>query len=168
MLRVFLSAAQVRVERYEVNKTRFIAAHEGSLACLAMSADGSKIATASEKGTIVRVFDTNEGVQLFELRRGTDHALVHCLSFSPSCEWLAATSDKGTVHVFSLTAKPQGPSTAGGAASGAQHGDDGPPRVGAPGAMSAGQGRPQSGKGASRLAKSSVSFVVRSPHCPLC
>lgn len=167
---VVVVVAQVRVERYEVNKTRFIAAHEGNLACLAMSADGSKIATASEKGTIVRVFDTNEGSQLFELRRGTDHALVHSLSFSPACEWLAATSDKGTAHVFSLTAKPQGQAggsgvqqAGAGAPGGVQDGAAGPAGgQGDPGRpVSAGQGRPQSGKGAVKLAQSSVKFVVR-------
>lgn len=156
--------SQVRVERYEVNKTRFIAAHEGALASLAMSADGSRVATASEKGTIVRVFDSLEGSQLFELRRGADQAMVHSLGFSPACDWLAATSDKGTVHIFSLTAKPQGQAGAGaGAAGGQQQGQQQGEVSGVAGDRhkSAGQGRSQSGAGAAKLAQSSVSFVVR-------
>lgn len=138
-----------------------------------MSADGSRIATASEKGTIVRVFDSVEGTQLFELRRGADHAVVYSLSFSQACDWLATTSDKGTVHVFSLTAKPQGaagagagPSARGAAPGEAQRSDDSPGTAGAAAGeverpASVGSARPQSGKGAAKLAQSSVKFVVR-------
>lgn len=37
-----------------------------------------------------------------ELRRGSDPAAIHSIALSKSCEWLAVSSDKGTVHIFSL------------------------------------------------------------------
>lgn len=37
-----------------------------------------------------------------ELRRGADAAAIYSLALSRSCEWLAVSSDKGTVHVFAL------------------------------------------------------------------
>ena len=37
-----------------------------------------------------------------QLRRGLDKADVYSLAFSPSDQHLAATSDRGTVHVFAL------------------------------------------------------------------
>lgn len=36
------------------------------------------------------------------MRRGADRAEIYSLAFSSSAQWLAVSSDKGTVHVFSL------------------------------------------------------------------
>lgn len=38
----------------------------------------------------------------FQVRRGADRAEIYCLAFSPTAQWLAVSSDKGTVHVFNL------------------------------------------------------------------
>eukprot|EP00913_Durusdinium_trenchii_P018914 g17772.t1 len=43
-----------------------------------------------------------EELQFGELRRGLDRAEIHSLAFSPSGDFLVASSDKGTVHVFAL------------------------------------------------------------------
>jgi WD40 repeat protein len=58
-----------------------IVAHAGTLACLSMSMDGSKVASASEKGTLIRVFDTETGKLLNELRRGSERAEIHRCAF---------------------------------------------------------------------------------------
>lgn len=39
-----------------------------------------------------------------QVRRGADRAEIYSLAFSPTAEWLAVSSDKGTIHVFSVTA----------------------------------------------------------------
>jgi WD40 repeat protein len=93
---------EVRVELYGVKKTRFIQAHESSLACLSLSLDGSLLATASNKGTLVRIFNTADGTKLQELRRGAHPAEIYSLAFHPNLRWLAVSSAKGTVHVFAL------------------------------------------------------------------
>ena len=68
-----LIRGQVRVELYEPqNVTKFIQAHDSPLRCVVLSLDGSLVATASEKGTLVRVFDCQSGCLLHEFRRGTD------------------------------------------------------------------------------------------------
>lgn len=82
-----------------------INAHQNTLVALTMSADGELLATASERGTLVRVFDTKSGARLYELRRGTIAALITCITFDHSTaadgkRRLAVASDHGTVHIF--------------------------------------------------------------------
>lgn len=37
-----------------------------------------------------------------QVRRGADRAEIYSLAFSPTAQWLAVSSDKGTVHIFNL------------------------------------------------------------------
>lgn len=41
-------------------------------------------------------------LRLQELRRGSEPAHIHSIAFSKHCDWLAVSSDKGTVHIFAL------------------------------------------------------------------
>ncbi|KAL5561512.1 hypothetical protein UlMin_031259 [Ulmus minor] len=97
-----LQKGQVRVEHYSSRRTKYIVAHDSRIACLALTSDGQVLATASTKGTLVRVFNTVDGTLLQEVRRGADRAEIYSLAFSSTTQWLAVSSDKGTVHVFSL------------------------------------------------------------------
>lgn len=99
-----LHRGQVRVEHYGLKKTKFISAHESHLACFALTMDGQLLATASYKGTLIRVFNSLDGTRLREVRRGADRAEIYSICFSQNTQWLAVSSDKGTVHVFSLRA----------------------------------------------------------------
>ncbi|XP_026441468.1 autophagy-related protein 18a-like [Papaver somniferum] len=97
-----LHRGQVRVENYTTKKTNFIPAHDSSIECMSLTLDGKLLATASSKGTLVRIFDTSNGTLLQEVRRGADRAEIYSLAFSPNTQWLAVSSNKGTVHVFKL------------------------------------------------------------------
>lgn len=90
-----------------------IPAHSSRISCLALSSDGSKLASASEKGTLVRVYGPRSARLLAELRRGVDRADIYSITFNPAGTRLCVSSDKGTVHVFNL-APPEGlPSVSG-------------------------------------------------------
>ncbi|XP_057962859.1 autophagy-related protein 18a-like [Malania oleifera] len=97
-----LHKGQVRVEHYGSKRTKFITAHDSRIACFALTQDGGLLATASSKGTLIRIFNTLDGSLLQEVRRGADRAEIYSLVFSSTAQWLAASSEKGTVHVFSL------------------------------------------------------------------
>jgi WD40 repeat protein len=58
---VLLFALQVRIELYDRKQTRFISAHNTPLVSLALSMDGKRLATASDKGTLVRVWNSADG-----------------------------------------------------------------------------------------------------------
>lgn len=83
---------QVRVEHYGAKRTKFIMAHDSRIACFALSQDGRFIATASSKGTLVRIFSTVDGSLLQEVcfefgslsRDNTISCLFSLFSFS-SC-----------------------------------------------------------------------------------
>jgi len=92
----------VRIENHKEDLGGFIKAHDSSVAMISLNADGTYMATASEKGTLIRVFDTTSHKMVREFRRGSEKAAVYSLCFSPDSKFLAACSSHGTVHVFSL------------------------------------------------------------------
>lgn len=92
----------VRVELLDANKSHLINAHEGNINCIALNMDGTRLATASEKGTLIRVFDTGTGQKLQEVRRGADKAEIFSITFSHDSNFFCTSSDKGTIHVFAL------------------------------------------------------------------
>jgi WD40 repeat protein len=92
----------IQIMNYDKSLNVMKKAHESAICALAISQDGKMCATASDKGTLIRVFSTKDGTQIQELRRGVDKAEIYCITFDRKCNWLASTSDKGTVHVFAL------------------------------------------------------------------
>mmetsp|Transcript_20546 Transcript_20546/g.26478 ORF Transcript_20546/g.26478 Transcript_20546/m.26478 type:complete len:482 (+) Transcript_20546:144-1589(+) len=97
-----VTTGHVRVELYGLRKTVLLEAHESALRGLALTADGTKVATASLKGTVIRLWDVASATCLQEFRRGVERATITCLSFSWDYKWLACTSDKGTAHIFEV------------------------------------------------------------------
>jgi len=79
-----------------------IRAHENSLNIIELNNDGSILATSSERGTLIRLFETTKGTALQELRRGSDRVNLFSLSFSFNDNWLACIGDSGTLHIFSV------------------------------------------------------------------
>ena len=83
----------------------FIQAHEHNLSRVKFSPDGSLIATASEEGTIIRLFDCLTGSMLCEFRRGHLPKQIVGLGFGFDNTYLIAMSSNGTVHVFDARSK---------------------------------------------------------------
>lgn len=88
--------------------TSMIPAHTGQLAAIAFNPSGTRIATASDKGTVIRVFNVADGSRVYELRRGLKRtADIYSLSFSPCGLYLACSSNTETVHVFKMDESPK-------------------------------------------------------------
>lgn len=82
-----------------------IQAHTTNIEALAISRDGSKVATASETGTLINVYSTETYELLYVFRRGTTTAKIHDLAFSWDANYLACCSGNGTIHLFELYKK---------------------------------------------------------------
>ena len=65
-----------------------------------LNSDGSLLATASIRGTLIRIFDTETGDKIKELRRGTTSKPIKSLKFSENSDLLACISLSGTIHLF--------------------------------------------------------------------
>ncbi|KAG7662983.1 uncharacterized protein J8A68_003493 [[Candida] subhashii] len=90
-------------------------AHDSSIAKIAISNNSeNKIATASKKGTIVRVFQLKESTednngkkfqvkQVTNLRRGHNLARINSLSFHNDNQVLGCGSESDTIHIFKLS-----------------------------------------------------------------
>ena len=52
------------MELYDVRRTKFVQAHSSGLAALALSLDGKLLATASQRGTLVRIHSTADCTKL--------------------------------------------------------------------------------------------------------
>ena len=96
------STGQVQLIPLLGGSKRVMRVHNNALRCFALSPDGTVLATASDGGTLIRVFDTKTQDQTQEFRRGVDQAVIYSLAISDGNRWLACTSDKGTIHIFDL------------------------------------------------------------------
>ena len=79
-----------------------INAHESNISFLAMNSEGTLLATSSDKGTLIRIFKAEDGTFLQELRRGKDKAEIFSICFDVGSNFVASSSDKGTIHIWSL------------------------------------------------------------------
>jgi autophagy-related protein 18 len=81
-----------------------IEAHNSPLSCIALNNDGTLLATASEKGTIIRVFSIPDAQKLYQFRRGSIPARIYSMSFNSTSTLLSVSSATETVHIFRLGA----------------------------------------------------------------
>ncbi|BFZ03843.1 hypothetical protein BsWGS_06881 [Bradybaena similaris] len=99
-----------KVDAAQESKPQMIMqAHGNDIVSTAISLDGEWVATASTQlldsttiqGTNIHLVNLATKEKL-KLRRGLDKANIYCLNFSKDSSFLSCSSDKGTVHVWSL------------------------------------------------------------------
>ncbi|MCJ1466832.1 Phosphatidylinositol 3,5-bisphosphate-binding protein [Pseudocyphellaria aurata] len=93
---------QVQMVEIGTGNVSIIPAHSSPLRAMNLSPDGEILATASEMGTLVRIFSTRNCARMGELRRGVDQAAIFSIAISPNSSLLAVSSDKATLHIFDL------------------------------------------------------------------
>lgn len=79
-----------------------VEAHRSPLSCMVLNSEGSILATASDKGTIIRVFSVPHAHKLYQFRRGSMPARIFSMSFNVTSTLLCVSSDTDTIHIFKL------------------------------------------------------------------
>ncbi|KAF8248906.1 protein-vacuolar targeting protein Atg18 [Wilcoxina mikolae CBS 423.85] len=79
-----------------------VEAHKSPLSHVALNNDGTLLATASDKGTIIRVFNVPDAQKLYQFRRGTYPSRIFSMSFNLVSSLLCISSATETVHIFRL------------------------------------------------------------------
>ncbi|KAL1303574.1 hypothetical protein AAFC00_006941 [Neodothiora populina] len=91
----------------DMQEIKVIPAHQAPLSCIAMNKEGTLLATASEKGTVIRVFELPSARKLYQFRRGSMPARIHCISFNATSTLLCVSSATETIHIFRLSPSDQ-------------------------------------------------------------
>jgi autophagy-related protein 18 len=97
-----ISGDLVVYDAIQMQKVCIISAHKSALSCIQFNYSGKMIATASDKGTVIRVFSSQVGDLLYQFRRGTYPVHIYSISFNLSDTFLCVSSDSETVHIFKL------------------------------------------------------------------
>ncbi|KAL8884280.1 MAG: hypothetical protein Q9215_007633 [Flavoplaca cf. flavocitrina] len=87
---------QVQMVEIGSGNVSIIPAHGTPLKAMTLSPNGEILATASETGTLIRLFSTTNCARIAELRRGVDPAAIFSLAISPSNTLLAPLSMSST------------------------------------------------------------------------
>ena len=84
------------------SEPRIIKAHTNNISNLCLNKEGTILATVSERGTLIRIWDVKTLELLKEFRRGIDTTNITSLCFNKIGTQLLVCSEKGTMHVFYL------------------------------------------------------------------
>ncbi|KAH9930438.1 WD40 repeat-like protein [Epithele typhae] len=79
-----------------------IQAHKSPISFLSLNSTGTLLATASDKGTVIRVWSVPGAEKLYQFRRGTREARIYSLNFNLVSTLLVVSSAHDTVHIFKL------------------------------------------------------------------
>ncbi|KIP11814.1 hypothetical protein PHLGIDRAFT_10367 [Phlebiopsis gigantea 11061_1 CR5-6] len=85
-----------------------IQAHKSPISFLSINSTGTMLATASDKGTVIRVWSIPGAEKLYQFRRGTREAKIYSINFNLVSTLLAVSSAHDTVHIFKLGPQKSG------------------------------------------------------------
>ncbi|KAG2214923.1 hypothetical protein INT45_005653 [Circinella minor] len=87
-----------------IQLVNIVQAHKTPISCITMNSEGTLLATASEKGTVIRVFSVPDASKVYQFRRGSYPAKIYSMSFNLVSSLLCVSSDTETVHIFKIAA----------------------------------------------------------------
>lgn len=83
-------------------------AHQSPILKMDMNYHGSKLVTASCKGTLIRVFHLPKGTRLYTFNNSyMANVMVYSLNFSRKENYIVLSSENGTVHCYQLPQKDE-------------------------------------------------------------
>ena len=92
----------IKIKYYEKNIEININAFKETIAYLCINNEETILATASEKGTIIRFFLINNGDFIDEIKIGNNLTEINYMIFDKTCDFIAICNDKGFINIWSL------------------------------------------------------------------
>ena len=92
----------IKIKYIEKGNEVSVHAHDSDVSYIAMNNEGTLIATASNKGTLIRIYRCIDGAFIQEFKRGKEKAEISYICFDSLSKLMAATSDRGTIHIWSM------------------------------------------------------------------
>jgi len=83
----------------------YIQAHNYNITNIILDDKCEFVATTSESGTLVNIFDLPGCSKIYQFRRGTFGTVIHDLKFDSASNYISCCSNNGTCHVFCLSDK---------------------------------------------------------------
>ncbi len=90
----------VNITKLSSDYLETIQAHTNNIENIYLSTNGKYLVTASDKGTLIRIFDVETKEKKNELRRGADPTKINDLRFNHDNSILLVSSIKGTIHLY--------------------------------------------------------------------
>lgn len=92
----------VGIKNYKTKKYFPLLVHEEPISYMEMDYYGLLLATANDKGTIVRIHNCGDKTLLYECKRGKDKTVINFISFDIDYKYIGLSSEKGTIHIWKL------------------------------------------------------------------
>lgn len=92
----------VTLKHFKNKKNIIDIAQDYIISFMTINYDGTLLATSNEKGTLIKIFSCFNGNFLMLFKRGHEKVENIYLSFDNENKFMAVTSSKGTIHIFSL------------------------------------------------------------------
>ena len=93
----------VLIRNIETDETTCIKAHQSKISALAIDYNVENVATSSEEGTTIRVFQIKTGLLLHQIKREFTSEPISCLSFDTKGVWILANDPSGDFEIFCVT-----------------------------------------------------------------
>jgi WD40 repeat protein len=94
---------ELTIKNLDNNEVKYLFPHAHKVTYIALSYNGLLLATASEEGKKIRIYDSETLEKLQELNRGKEKAEIKYISIDFKNQYLAASSERGTIHIWSLS-----------------------------------------------------------------
>lgn len=96
----------ISIVKLSSDEKHTINAHSSAIENLCISNDGKYCASASERGTIIRMFSLETRECINEFRRGSDPTTIINIRFNSINSILLVSSVKGTIHLYNTQTDP--------------------------------------------------------------
>mmetsp|Transcript_130635 Transcript_130635/g.194612 ORF Transcript_130635/g.194612 Transcript_130635/m.194612 type:complete len:88 (+) Transcript_130635:84-347(+) len=81
---------------------KYFDAHKTKVKSIKLNPEGNRLATCSDKGTLIRIYGLPSCEKIYTLQRGVERVQIYSMNFTYDSNYLACSSSTGSTHFFRL------------------------------------------------------------------